>query len=301
MIKRTVVSLFATLAITSHAAAQTCTGNPVAIQILGSGGPGINPDRASAGYLLWVGSQAKILVDLGGGGFLRFGQSRAKLSDLAMVGITHLHPDHTSDIAALMWGSNRAREAALPVFGPSGNGAAPDVKTFLNRMFDAKTGSYQVLGPVLGAEQAGADRPVLDVSVVDATKDEPTKVYDRDGITVTATRIPHTLPAIAYRVETGGVSVVFSSDQNGTNPKFVDFAKNADLLLMHMAIAAKSPPNPGHAAPVTVGRIAQQAGVKRLVVSHIGQFNLDEAVAELKTSYSGPLTVGADLQCTQVK
>lgn len=301
MLRSTVISVLALLAIAPGASAQTCSGSPVAIQILGSGGPGINPERASAGYLLWVGSQARILVDLGGGGFLRFGQSRAKLSDLAMVGLTHLHPDHTSDFAALMWGSNRSRDAALPVAGPSGNGSAPDVKTFLNRLFDAKTGGYQVLGSVLGAEQPGAERPRLDISVVDATTDGPTTIYDRDGITVTATRIPHTLPAIAYRVETGGVSVVFSSDQNGTNPKFVDFARNADLLLMHMAIAAKSPPNPGHAAPATVGRIAQEAGVKRLIVSHIGQYNLDDAVAELKASYSGPLTVGADLQCTQAK
>ena len=301
MLTRTVVALCTLLAITSNAAAQTCSGDPVAIQILGSGGPGINPERASAGYLLWIGSQAKMLIDLGGGGFLRFGQSRAKLADLALVGITHLHPDHTSDVAALLWGSNRAREAALPVVGPSGNGAAPDVKTFLSRMFDAKSGSYPVLGSVLGADQPGSDRPPLDITVIDASKDEPTKVYDHDGITVTATRIPHTLPAIAFRVETGGVSVVFSSDQNGTNPKFIDFAKNADVLLMHMAIAAKSPPNPGHAAPAVVGRIAQQAGVKHLIVSHIGQFNLDDAISELKTTYSGPLTVGADLQCTQAK
>jgi ribonuclease BN (tRNA processing enzyme) len=114
-------------------------------------------------------------------------------------------------------------------------------------------------------------------------------------------RIPHTLPAVAYRVQTRGVAVVFSSDQNGTDPKFVDFAKGADVLLMHLAIAAKSPENPGHAAPAVVGRIAHAAGVKRLIVSHIGQYNLDEAVAELRAFYTGPLTVGADLQCTQAQ
>jgi hypothetical protein len=36
-------------------------------------------------------------------------------------------------------------------------------------------------------------------------------------------------------------------------------------------------------------------------VSHIGLFDLDAALAELKTGYTGPLTVGADLQCTPVK
>jgi len=72
------------------------------------------------------------------------------------------------------------------------------------------------------------------------------------------------------------------------------------VLIMHLAIAAGAK-NPLHAAPGVVGGIAQQAGVGRLVLSHIGLFDLDAAVAELKQSYTGPLTIGADLQCTPVK
>jgi hypothetical protein len=49
-----------------------------------------------------------------------------------------------------------------------------------------------------------------------------------------------------------------------------------------------------------VGRIAQAAGVGRLIVSHIGLFDLGAAIAELKTSYTGPLITGADLQCTPI-
>jgi ribonuclease BN (tRNA processing enzyme) len=212
-----------------------------------------------------------------------------------------LHPDHTSDLAALMWGSNRQRSAALPIVGPSGSNVAPDFATFLNRLFDARTGAFQVLGQILGAEQPNSARPRLDVSVVDVTTSEPTKVFDRDGIVVTAQGIPHSMPTLAYRVQTGSVSVVFSSDQNGTDPKFVDFAKGADVLIMHMNLPASVPLDPSHATPAVVGRVAQAAGVKRLIVSHIGQFNVDAAVAELKQAYTGPLTVGADLQCTQVQ
>src|SRR6266700_4160360 len=174
MLRALALSLLALLSIASKASAQSCGGNPLAVQILGSGGPAINPERASAGYLLWVGGQAKLLFDIGGGSYFRFGQSRAKLADLAMVGISHLHPDHTSDLAALMWGSNRMRSEPLPIVGPSGNNVAPDFTTFLGRMFDAKTGAYQVLGSTLGAQQPGVERPRLDVSVVDVTKAEPT-------------------------------------------------------------------------------------------------------------------------------
>jgi len=55
-----------------------------------------------------------------------------------------------------MWGSNRIRSEPLPIVGPSGNDVAPDFATFLGRMFDAKTGAYQVLGSTLGVEQPGA-------------------------------------------------------------------------------------------------------------------------------------------------
>jgi ribonuclease BN (tRNA processing enzyme) len=193
------------------------------------------------------------------------------------------------------------RSEPLPIVGPSGNNVAPDFATFLYRMFDEKTGAFQVLGSTLGAEQPGAERPRLNVSVVDITKTEPTKVFDREGITITALRIPHAnLPTLAYRVQTHDVSVVFSSDQNGTDPRYVDFAKGANVLIMHLAIAAGAPPNPLHAAPEVVGRIAREAGIGRLILGHIGQFELDPAIAELKKFYVGPLTIGTDLQCTQV-
>ena len=112
---------------------------------------------------------------------------------------------------------------------------------------------------------------------------------------------PLNLPTPANRVETRGVSVVFSSDQNGADPKFVDFAKNANVLNMHLAIAANAPPSPLHASPALVGRLGQEAGAKRLILGHIGQFDLDAAIADVKKSYTGSLTVGSDLQCTQVQ
>ena len=63
MIQFAIISLLALLSIPSTASAQSCTAKPVAVQILGSGGPGVNRDRASSSYLLWIDAQARILVD----------------------------------------------------------------------------------------------------------------------------------------------------------------------------------------------------------------------------------------------
>jgi glyoxylase-like metal-dependent hydrolase (beta-lactamase superfamily II) len=147
------------LSASSNASAQSCAGNPVAVQILGSGGPAINRDRASTSYLLWVGAQAKILVDMGGGAFIRFGQAQAKLSDLSMVGISHLHPDHVSDLPALLWLSQSIRKDPLPIFGPSGNNVTPSFSTFLSRLFDEKNGAFPLLGPTLGGTRFPLTEP----------------------------------------------------------------------------------------------------------------------------------------------
>ena len=296
MFRSLIAGVAVALVASSGALAQSCTGNPVAVQVLGSGAPGFVKDRANTSYLLWVGNQARILVDAGGGAYVRFGQAQAKFSDLSMILVSHLHPDHSSDLPGVLWSGRNTRNDTLPIAGPSGNDAAPALNDFLTRLFDPKSGSWEVLSSVV----TPGPGVKLDPRVVDVTRQEPTTVYDRDGVKVSAMGIPHgNLPTVAYRVETQGVTVVLSSDQNGTNPRFPDFAKGADILVMHLAIGVNASPN--QALPAVVGSVAQSANPKRLVLSHIGNFDLDAAVTDVKKNYSGPLTIGADLQCTQAK
>jgi hypothetical protein len=116
-------------------------------------------------------------------------------------------------------------------------------------MFDEKNGAFPVLGATLGGKRrdipsgplsaGGGVR--LDVAVIDVTKAEPSTVLDSDGLTVTALGIPHgNMPTLAYRVKVRDMSIVFSSDQTGTNPRFVDFARGANILIMHLAVAGGS-------------------------------------------------------------
>ena len=304
------MGLFVAMFIPTGVSAQSCESDLVAVQILGSGGPRINPFRSSTSYLLWVGDKARVLVDMGGGALGRFGQAQAKVSDLSLLAVSHLHPDHISDLPAFLWLSHEVRREPLRIVGPSGNDAAPDFATFLARLFDEKNGAFPVLGATLGGKRrdipsgpfsdGGGVR--LNVGVIDVTKAEPSTVFDGDGLTVTALGIPHgNMPTLAYRVKVRDMSIVFSSDQMGTDPKFVDFARGANILIMHLAVEAGVKNHPLHAGPDVVGRVAQEAGVGRLIVSHIGTFDLGAALADLKKSYTGPLTVGSDLQCTPVK
>jgi ribonuclease BN (tRNA processing enzyme) len=83
---------------------------------------------------------------------LRFGQSRAKISDLSVVVIGHLHPDHVSDLRAFPRPSNQQRQAPSPIVGPSGNESAPDFVTF--PAFRFTDGAFPVLGAALGGPSA---------------------------------------------------------------------------------------------------------------------------------------------------
>jgi ribonuclease BN (tRNA processing enzyme) len=285
-------------ALAAGAAAEPCAPGGVGVQILGSGGPRVNPERASASYLVWIGGQGRILVDAGGGAFLRFGQAGGRLEDLWLMALSHLHADHSSDLPALLWLSNQARKTPLPIAGPSGNDAVAAFPEFLRRLFDEKAGAFQLLSGTLRGPGQGVP---LDVTVVDVAKEDPTLVFEQNGVRVTGLGVPHAnVPSVAYRVQASGAAMVFGSDQTLTNPKFTEFARNADVLVLHFTIGAGAN-SPLHAAPDVVGRAARESGARRLVLSHIGQFDLDLAVAEVKKHYAGPVIVGADLHCTAVR
>jgi ribonuclease BN (tRNA processing enzyme) len=282
-----------------------CPPTGVSVQVLGSGGPLAGGSRASTSYIVWIDGRARILVDAGGGSFVRFGEAGARLDDLLFVGVSHLHPDHVADLPALLWLSDAARASRLAIAGPSGNASAPDVAEFLRRLFDAKGGAFPMLSGALGGSGRGVP---LDVAVVDVAKRQPSSVFDREGVTVTAVGVPHgAMPALGYRVQVGNASIVFGGDQAGTDPRFIELAKRADLLVMHLATGVGES-SQGHASPARVGQVAREAMARRLLVSHLGpglatggqlkpEIEIGPAVAEVRKYYDGQVTAGQDLAC----
>jgi ribonuclease BN (tRNA processing enzyme) len=58
-----------------------------------------------------------------------------------MLLVSHLHPDHSSDLLGLLWSGRNTRNDVLPIVEPSGNEAAPALDEFLIRLFDPKSSS----------------------------------------------------------------------------------------------------------------------------------------------------------------
>ncbi len=105
---------------TSSAAATACKGD-VALQILGSGGPVPEGHRASSGYFISIGGHSRVLVDAGGGVFLRFGEAQARIEDLR-VSLVGASPPETTFPTACRKDGRRTPQSRRPrtaTFGPA--------------------------------------------------------------------------------------------------------------------------------------------------------------------------------------
>jgi ribonuclease BN (tRNA processing enzyme) len=100
---------------------------------------------------------------------------------------------------------------------------------------------------------------------------DPSSVAFGEHLSAYAARVIHgSVPALAWRVEIGGKSIVFSGDTNREGADLVRLAKDADLFIAHNAVpeGATGVERRLHMPPSVIGQIAQEAHVKRLVLSH---------------------------------
>jgi ribonuclease BN (tRNA processing enzyme) len=275
----------------------------VAVQVLGSGGPELQDKRASSSYLVWVDGQAKVLVDAGGGSALRFGESGATMSQTDVILFTHFHVDHSGDFPALIkssWFEDRKRP--LPIYGPTGNEFMPSTTVFVADLF-SDHGAFGYLSELFVPGEEGSYK--MQPHNVEAEPD-PKIIFRGGEIVASAVRVIHGgVPALAWRVELHGKSIVFSGDTNGEGEGLVSLAKNADLFIAHNAVpeGATGVERRLHMPPSVIGEIAAKAQAKKLVLSHRMLRTLgkeDQTLAEIRKHYSGPVTFANDLDCFAV-
>lgn len=271
----------------------------VTLQVLGSGGPIADDGRASSAYLVWIDGRARVMIDAGGGSFLRFGEAGARFEDLDFIGLSHLHTDHSAGLPALLKSGNFSdRDRPLPIAGPDGDGVFPGLDDFLVSMLDRDTGAYAYLSGFL---DGSGDTPMLmprEVADGDAAL-----LWSSDNLAVDGMQVPHGIvPTVAFRVRAGDATIVFGSDQNGGDPAFAGFAKDASILVMHMVVPedVSGVGRRLHAPPSVIGEVAGQANPDKLVLSHFmarSLKDLEANVALVQKGYAGSVIVADDMSC----
>jgi ribonuclease Z len=278
----------------------------MAVVLLGTGIPLANPDRSSAATLVLAGEHA-ILIDTGRDAVV--GLAQTGRDDVSLVVFTHYHSDHIAGFGEVL--VNRAIAGAaepLPVIGPTGARAVVDGFRAAYALED----SYRVAHHGEHWSSAGASAAV--------TEAEPGVVWERDGVKVTMFLVDHApvVPAVGYRVDFQGKSVVVSGDTKRAET-LVEAARGVDLLVHEVvdrrAIEGVLPMmrqgNPRRAAmtedmmshhttTLEVAAIARDAGVKKLALTHLvpsipptdaAEANFVRGMSEI---YAGPIVVGRD-------
>lgn len=288
---------------------------PFSLTVLGSGGPFATRRRVSSGYVLSFGGRARILVDCGGGTFERIGRMEIDLSELDQILLTHLHIDHTSDLAAIiMHLYMNERRRAITLVGPSGRPGNRDAP----ENFEPQPGATEFAGLLFGARGAwrymntfehfginSLDMP-SDSSQASVREVRVDPALEALGVSIKSTSVPHgMMPSIAFRVEYDGRSIVFSGDVSWPTPTLIDLSAGCSLLVHDFALPERDLPHGNlHAKPSMVGTLARDAGVKALMLSHFMppmELELGDAVALVRKSYRGRIELASDLQSYEIE
>jgi ribonuclease BN (tRNA processing enzyme) len=270
---------------------------PLEVVVLGSGGP--RPfGRASSSYIVEVDGTPRILVDAGPGAFLRIGELNLDLTSVDTVLLTHLHIDHSGDLAAFF--NARALTADGPItyriFGPDGAGLFPKTSRFVDLLVgDGGAFAYQ--------KTFGADEKFVVKDLAINLDSAQTTILDEKGLVIEEIATHHgDCPSVAYRITYQGVTVVFSGDMDASAlPNLVRLAKNAELLIFNCAVL-DPPDSPEqlyelHTPPRKIGEAARQSGVKSLLLSHTAPDveNRESAVRKsIRANYTGPVAFATD-------
>ena len=261
----------------------------ISLQVLGSGGPESGDKRASSAYIVWIDGKSRVLIDFGGGASLRFEEVGAKIEDLSVILLTHLHVDHTADIPALLKSSFFTKASGnLPIYGPEKNHFMPSTESFIERLFENDKGAWQYLGDNLD----GNARLQLKAHTVKKSKNIQ-KIYEKGKLSIFAISVHHgVIPALAYKVKVGNKSITFSGDMNGDYHTLEKLAKNTNILVAHNAVPknVKGVATQLHMTPITIGKIANKSQVKNLVLSHRMLRTLGkekETKSEIRKYYKG--------------
>jgi len=267
------------------------------VVVLGSGGPRAF-GRAGSSYILVLEGRPRILVDAGPGAFLRIGELHLDLTAVDTVLLTHLHIDHSGDLAAFF--NARALTSDGPIayriFGPDGAGLFPKTSRFVDLLVgDGGAFAYQ---KTFGARESFA---VRDLAI--GLNSARTKIVDEDGLVVEEIATHHgDCPSVAYRISYRGASVVFSGDMDASAlPNLVQLAKNADLLIFNCAVL-DSPGSPSqlydlHTPPKKIGEAARDSGVKSLLLSHTApdvEGREDAVRKSIRAAFAGPVAFAND-------
>jgi ribonuclease Z len=291
-------------------------GDGLHVGLCGSGSPMPDPTRAGPCAAVLAGRRL-FVVDVGAGAQKNLALMNLPPTKIEAVFLTHFHSDHIDGLGELMlqrWAGG-ANAAPLPVYGPTGVDqvvAGFEAAYALDRGYRIAHHGAAVAPP---SGFGGTPHPfAVDRNGPDVV------LIDDGGLKVTAFPVDHrpVEPAVGYRFDYSGRSVVISGD-TAPSPRLEAASKGVDVLVheglapnlvavQHQAAIAGGKENLArithdilsyHTTPEAAAGIAQRAGVRYLLFTHIIPPLPIRALegpwlGKSRSIFHGPIRVGHD-------
>ena len=283
-------------------------------------GPTPTSGRAQSSNLLVV-NGTPYVIDTGEGVTRRLTKLKTNFRNIGTIFITHPHSDHTEGLGGLLsviFDANRTDP--VNVYGPPGTAASVHgLIEFLTVNSEIRISDGTKVTPadkIFSGHDTGAGTIFQDANVK-VTAVENTHFHFQPG-----TPPYGKYKSYSYRFETPERVVFFTGD-TGPSDAVVELAKGADLYVTETtspddvvelfkrngAWQAKTPAeqegflrhmHEEHVTPEDIGKMAAKAGVKAVVMTHIGPSvtpndDYQRFVDEAKKYYAGPITLAKDL------
>jgi ribonuclease BN (tRNA processing enzyme) len=249
-------------------------GRNVEITVVGSGTVVPRLERRQSCVVARAGGQT-LVFDLGSGAVR--GMLRSGLDPLAVdrIFFTHFHPDHTVDVVPLLfainYGAPETRTLPLYLTGPE-----PFLRFWGSVM--------EVWGKWMAGDYA---------TLVSELPQECPSPVDLAGCRLSWAPAEHRSESIAYRLDAADGAFVYTGDTEYSQ-SVIELARDADTLLIECSFPDEAPV-PGHLTPSGVASIASEAGVRRVVLTHIYPAAEDlDLVTEVGRGFEGEILVAED-------
>jgi ribonuclease Z len=189
------------------------------VTLLGTGYPQPRIDRFGPSILVEAGDE-KLLFDCGRGAAQRLAQINVPFAEVTTLFLTHLHSDHTVGIPDFwLTGWVQGRKVPFRVWGPTGT------KQMMSHLEQAHEFAIHIRRDV--------DEKLPAQGIVVVAEDiNQGVVYQSGGVKVTAFTVDHgpVKPALGYRVDFAGHSVVLSGDTRFSE-NLIRFSQGTDVLI----------------------------------------------------------------------
>nr|CRH04675.1 conserved protein of unknown function[Include Beta-lactamase domain] [Candidatus Magnetococcus massalia] len=246
--------------------------------VLGSGTGIPLPHRNPAGYVVQGDGGWLAMLDCGSGNVWRLTALGHAIVELDLLLISHTHPDHVGDLLTLFHAFHLPgleRRKPLNLVGPAG------FEAFLSEIIFKQT------RPPKGFPLQTHELPM-----------EAGFRWQFADLVVESAPMLHVpgKPAVGYRLEADGQAWVYSGDADAS-AELVALSRDADLAIYDCSCLEEGN-FPGHMSALQCGRVAQQAGVKQLVLSHLYPLIYDRPdsmrLEEARQVYAGLLALAED-------